>query len=168
MTVYGVDLIEKYNFVNYTSVEKVLPQADIVVCAMNLNPASSGYFDYKKLKTAKPGVIFINIARGEMSPSADLLKLIREGHLGGLAMDVYNQEALLAVSLRHQKTPEDPEVQAVLELVKYPNVIFTPHNAFNTREAVIRKSQQSMQQVEAFLKTGHFLWPLPVDEIKVK
>jgi D-lactate dehydrogenase len=56
-------------------------------------------------------------------------------------------------------------VQAVLELVKHPNVIFTPHNAFNTREAVIRKSQQSIQQVESFLKTGYFIWPLPGDEI---
>jgi D-lactate dehydrogenase len=52
-------------------------------------------------------------------------------------------------------------VQATLELAKRPNVICTPHNAFNTLESVERKSLQSVQQIEHFLKEGKFLWTLP-------
>ncbi|RIK75408.1 MAG: hydroxyacid dehydrogenase, partial [Planctomycetota bacterium] len=41
--------------------------------------------------------------------------------------------------------------------------ICTPHNAFNSHEAVQRKSDHSVQQVVAYLETGRFLWPAPLD-----
>jgi D-lactate dehydrogenase len=65
------------------------------------------------------------------------------------------------VALRGRRDSQDPEVQAVLALAQRPNVIMTPHNAFNTHEAVLRKSEQSVQQLIAFLNTGAFLWPVP-------
>ena len=164
MKVLGVDLIEKFNFVEYTAIETGLPLADIVVCAMNLNKLNRRYFSYDQLLKAPRGVIFINIARGEMSPAKDLLRLITEKHLGGLGMDVYNQEALLAVALRNQSPVADEELQATIQLAKMPNVIFTPHNAFNTAEALVRKSQQSAQQVISFIKSGKFLWFIPQSE----
>ena len=164
MKVLGVDLIEKFNFVEYTTIEKGLPRADIVVCAMNLNKLNRGYFCYDRLLKAPRGVIFINIARGEMSPAKDLLRLITEKHLGGLGMDVYNQESMLAVALRNQSPVADAELQATIQLAKMPNVIFTPHNAFNTAEALLRKSQQSAQQVISFIKSGKFLWFIPPSE----
>jgi D-lactate dehydrogenase len=164
MKVLGVDLIEKFDFVEYTSIEQALPQADIIVCAMNLNKLNVGYFNYKRLKTAPAGVVFINIARGEMSPSQDLLRLMSEHHLGGLGMDVYNKEAQLAVALRINKVDKDEEIKATIQLAKMPNVIFTPHNAFNTKEALNRKSQQTAQQIDAFIQSGKFLWPVPPPE----
>jgi phosphoglycerate dehydrogenase-like enzyme len=42
----------------------------------------------------------------------------------------------------------------------FVNVVLTPHNAFNTIEAVVRKSEQSIQQVQHFMETGEFLWPV--------
>jgi D-lactate dehydrogenase len=164
MKVLGVDLIKKFNFVDYTTIEEGLPQADIVVCAMNLNKLNKGYFTYDRLLKAPRGVIFINIARGEMSPARDLLRLISEKHLGGLGMDVYNQEAQLAVAVRQQRPVADEELQASIQLAKMPNVVFTPHNAFNTAEALVRKSQQSAQQVISFINSGKFLWPVPPPE----
>ncbi|GAB4377795.1 MAG: hypothetical protein Kow0042_26030 [Calditrichia bacterium] len=161
MTVWGVDLVEKHSFVHYTTLEKALPRADIIVCAMNLTEENVSYFDYHRLKQARQGVIFINIARGEMSPSRDLLRLVQENHLGGLGLDIYNRESELAITLRQKKESNDPEVQATLELMKYPQVIFTPHNAFNTIEAVQRKAQQSVQQIQHFLEEREFIWPVP-------
>jgi D-lactate dehydrogenase len=38
------------------------------------------------------------------------------------------------------------------------NVILTPHNAFNTAEAVERKATQTVQQIEHFVQNGEFLW----------
>jgi D-lactate dehydrogenase len=52
-------------------------------------------------------------------------------------------------------------VRAALQLAGMTNAILTPHNAFNTLESVERKSFQSIQQVEEFLKKGSFLWPIP-------
>ncbi len=161
MKVMGVDPVKKHAFVDYYPLEEVLPRADILVCAMNLTARNTGYFNYRRLKKTKKGVIFINIARGEMAPSADLVRLLKEEHLAAVGMDVYNHEADLAVSLRSGKISNDPEVRAALQLAGMTNVILTPHNAFNTAESVERKSFQSIQQVEEFLKKGSFLWPIP-------
>jgi D-lactate dehydrogenase len=127
---------------------------------MNLTADNVGYFRYEALKRTKRGVIFVNVARGEMSPSADLLRLLDEDHLGGVALDVFDAESQLAVALRTGRPCDDARVRATLELAKRPNVICTPHNAFNTIESVERKAQQSVQQIEHFLKHRRFLWPV--------
>lgn len=163
MTVFGVDIDKKYPEVTYVSIEKGLSQADIVVCAMNLTSENLGYFHYQLLKQGKPKLIFINIARGELSPIVDLWHLIEEGFLGGVALDVYENESELATLLRrgsgsHSK---DLNVLALLKLAKQPNVILTPHNAFNTHEALERKSVHSVQQVIQFLEQGQFIWTVP-------
>jgi D-lactate dehydrogenase len=158
MNVHGVDLEEKFNFVNYTTYEEAAPQADIIVAAMDLNDTSKAYFDYTKLKQAKPGAIFINIARGELSPLDGLLCLLEKNHLGALGMDVYENEKLIGPAMRGEISADTPQLQALKKLAQLDNVIFTPHNAFNTAEAVERKSEQSIQQLEEFKKTGNFLW----------
>ncbi len=161
MEVMGVDLVEKFSFVNYYSIHEVLPKADIIVCAMNLTDQNVNYFNYDFLRKTKTGVIFINIARGEMSPAQDLQKLLDEGHLGGLGMDVYSEESELGVALRSTSASQSKEIQPIVELSKRENVIFTPHNAFNTAEAVARKAEQSIEQICTFLNTNRFIWPLP-------
>lgn len=161
MHTLGVDIIQQHPDVTYVSIDEGLPQADIVVCAMATTVDNLGYFSYDRLKQARPGVIFVNIARGELSLSTDLLPLIDEKHLGGIGLDVYAQEGELAVSLRSGETSDYPQVKATLELATRPNVILTPHNAFNTHEAVARKAEHSIQQIQHLMDHGVFLWPVP-------
>jgi D-lactate dehydrogenase len=161
MRVLGVDIVKRFNQVQYVSLEDGLSEADIIVCAMNLTKDNIAYFNYDVLSNAKKGVIFINVARGEMSPSKDLLQLIEQGQLGGLGMDVFDREAELATLSRQGKESFPPEIQATKNLAQKANVLFTPHNAFNTRESVARKSEQSIHQIEHFLSRGRFIWPVP-------
>jgi D-lactate dehydrogenase len=161
MRVQGFDLVQKHRDVEYVAPDAGLAEADVIVCAMSLNPASAGYFDYPRLRKARRGAVFVNIARGEISPSRDLLRLLDEGHLGGIGLDVYDDEAELAVALRQQKTNISPHVKALMAMRNHPRVIFTPHNAFNTEEAVERKARQSVEQVQHFLQHGVFRWPAP-------
>lgn len=158
MNVTGVDIDPRHDDVTYRSIGEALPQADVIVCAMNLTPENTGYFDYKRLKQAPEGALFVNIARGEMSPSADLLKLIDEGHLGGVGLDVYDNEGALATRLRGEPVEMNKEIEATLALHKRENVILTPHNAFNTEESVFRKAEQSVEQLDYFFKQGRFKW----------
>ena len=116
MRVLGVDLELRHDFVNYGSLEAGLPEADIIVCAMNLTPENEGYFSREVLSQAKPGVVFVNVARGELSPMQDLLYLLEQGVLGAVGLDVYNHESELAVSLRTGTSAAHEEVQAVLAL----------------------------------------------------
>ncbi len=162
MTVLGVDIDERHDTVEYISIEEGLKRADIIVCAMNVTDDNRDYFKYMLLKKTHPGTLFINIARGELSPTGDLLRLISEGHLGGVGLDVYTEESALAVSLRSSAGKHSDAVDAVMQLNAFPNVICTPHNAFNTREAVSRKAAQSIQQILHFLSHSRFKWPVPL------
>lgn len=161
MKVLGVDIVKKHPSVSYIPIEEGIAQADVIVCAMNLTSENNGYFNYRMLKKAKQGSIFVNVARGELSPSADLLLLLDEEHIRGIALDVYNKESKLAVALRTGETSDDREIQATIALSRRPNVIMTPHNAFNTHEAVDRKASQSVQQLQHFFEHGSFLWTVP-------
>jgi D-lactate dehydrogenase len=161
MRVLGVDIVKRYDSVDYVSIDHGLAAADIIVCAMNLTAENRYYFNYHLLKQARPGVVFVNISRGEQSPSADLLRLLNENHLGGVGLDVFNHESELANSLRDGRGSDDEEVVNTLELAGRPNVICTPHNGFNTHEAIARKSKLSIAQIDHFLKNGEFPLPVP-------
>ncbi|HNR51690.1 MAG TPA: NAD(P)-dependent oxidoreductase, partial [Deltaproteobacteria bacterium] len=126
-----------------------------------LTPENREIFRYEVLKQAKPGAVFVNIARGELSPHNDLLRLLDEGRLGGVALDVYENEAELAVGLRSGSAGGNETVQAYLGLKDRENVILTPHNAFNTTEALQRKASQSAEQVVRFLSEKTFVWSVP-------
>jgi len=161
MDVVGTDIVRKHRDIRYVSLAQGVPQADVIVCAMNLTEENRGIFRYEVLKQAKPGAVFVNIARGELSPHNDLLRLLDEGRLGGVALDVYENEAELAVGLRSGSAGGNETVQAYLGLKDRENVILTPHNAFNTTEALQRKAGQSAEQVVRFLSEKTFVWSVP-------
>ncbi|MBN2423901.1 MAG: hydroxyacid dehydrogenase [Calditrichaceae bacterium] len=161
MHTLGVDIVQKYDDVDYVDIQTGMKQADIIVCCMNLTRKNQGYFNRSLFKQTKPNVILVNPARGELTPSREMLYLIKNKIIAGLALDVYENESELSVSFRSREKSNDPAVQAILELRQYPNVIFTPHNAFNTQEAVMRKSEQSIQQAIHFLEKGSFIWKVP-------
>ncbi len=162
LLVRGVDPVRRHEDVAYVSPADALADADIVVCAMNLTPRNRGYFTREVLAQAQRKPILVNIARGEFTPAAVLEAALAEGLLSGVALDVYNEESTLAPALR----TGDParltaDNQALLRLRGRPDVLCTPHNAFNTLEAVERKSEQSIRTLLHFRKTGQFLWPVP-------
>ncbi|MBL7066321.1 MAG: hydroxyacid dehydrogenase [Candidatus Marinimicrobia bacterium] len=161
MIVRGIDIVRKYSDVDYVDFDEALPDANIIVSAMNLTPENTGYFHYDRMKKGKPGVLFINVARGEQSPPSDLKRLLDDGTLGGIAMDVYPFEDELGAALRMNSKIKNEELKIIQTLSRYSNVIMTPHNAFNTTESVERKAEQSVQQVQHFLETDKFLWNVP-------
>ncbi|MCO5044224.1 MAG: hydroxyacid dehydrogenase [Verrucomicrobia bacterium] len=159
MRVRGVDITPRHKDIDYVSLEEGIADADVVVSSMNLTPDNRGIFAYSLLRHAKRGCIFVNVARGELAIISDLARLLAEGILGGVGLDVFNDEIHVADALR-QDSPH-PEAERLRSLALNPNVILTPHNAFNTTEAVWRKADLSSSQVLHFLQHGVFAWPLP-------
>jgi D-lactate dehydrogenase len=153
MNVCGVDLIQRFDSLRYLEKEDGIAWADAILCAMNLTESNRGYFSYSLLKKSKPGTVFINIARGEHAPTADLIKLAEEHHLGGIGLDVYENEPDVASGLRSGMNPASSQV---LHLLSFTNVLLTPHNAFNAIEAVERKSKFTAEQVDFFLRNKKF------------
>ncbi|HCE43001.1 MAG TPA: hydroxyacid dehydrogenase [Lentisphaeria bacterium] len=173
MKILGVDLKPKPEMkrkygLHYVSLKEGLENADIAVCALPLTDITRGMLDYKTLKSMPSGSIFINVGRGEVAPSGDLLKLLEKGIFGGIGLDVYDFEKDLASVLRDGKNASKlkPEarksVSAVLKLMKDSRAILTPHNAFNTAESVERKSLRTAENLASYLKTGKFLTPITI------
>jgi len=88
-------------------------EADVVVNAAPLTPATTDLFDAKFFATMKPGGYFINVARGRSVVQDDLVAALRSGQLGGAGLDVTEPEPLPAAH----------------PLWAMENVIITPHIA---------------------------------------
>lgn len=161
MRVLGIDPVRRLPDLDYVDKASGLAEADVLLCAMNLNASNAGYFDDEAWSRVRPGAVFVNIARGEMAPFAALLRALRGGRLAGIGLDVYNEEPNVAGFLRQTGFEETPELAAFRALRQDPRVLLTPHNAFNTTESVERKAVQTVEQYREWRAHGRFTTPVP-------
>jgi D-lactate dehydrogenase len=162
MEVKGVDIVARFRDLEYVSLREGLRWADVIFCACCLTGQTRGLLRYNVLKQARAGGVFINIARGEISPIEDLARLLSEGILSGLSLDVYEQEGVLADHLKGTRRSATVAIKKFLKLKNKDNIIFTPHNAFNTQEALEAKARLSAQAIQHFLQKGAFPAPVPL------
>ena len=164
LDVRGVDPVRRHPDVAYAEPEAALAAADIIVCAMNLTSKNRGYFDSARLAQTRRKPILVNIARGEFTPALALEAALEADLLSGVALDVFNEESTLAPALRTgNRSALTPDNHALLRLRGRADVLLTPHNSFNTLEAVERKSEQSIRALLHHRQTGQFPWPLPAE-----
>ncbi|HLJ20056.1 MAG TPA: NAD(P)-dependent oxidoreductase, partial [Stellaceae bacterium] len=90
-----------------------LATADAVVVTVPHTPETEGMIDPAAFAAMKPGVVFINIARGQVIDEAALLEGLKSGRIGFAALDVFRTEPL---------PPESP-------FWDQPNVLVSPHSA---------------------------------------
>lgn len=159
MNVAGVDLNPGIQDISYLSLSAGLRWAQVVVCCLPLTDKTRDLLNYAALRQARRETIFVNVGRGEVAPLKDLGRLLDEGRLCGVGLDVYEKEQQLSDALRGGKA--SPAVKVIQRLQKRSDVIFTPHNAFNTHESVERKARLSAEAVVSFLKGDGFPCPLP-------
>ncbi|TNC22777.1 D-2-hydroxyacid dehydrogenase [Amycolatopsis alkalitolerans] len=88
-----------------------LPAFDYVVAVAPLTEQTKGMFDAAAFATMKQSARFVNVGRGELVVTADLVTAMREGRIAGAALDVFETEPL---------PPDDP-------LWTMPNVLVSPH-----------------------------------------
>lgn len=159
MNVDGMDIVEKFDSVNYIPNGDDISKYDIIVSAMNLTKSNCNYFNNSFFDRVKNGIIFINISRGELSPMPVLNEYLQNETIAAIGLDVFDIEKKLAASLRNGES--DDEIDLIMKMNKLPNVILTPHNAFNTHEATHRKSEQTIEQIKTYIDNGKFLWNVP-------
>ncbi|MGD6853456.1 phosphoglycerate dehydrogenase [Bacillus infantis] len=115
--------------------EEVLNKADIITVHTPLTPQTKGLIDAKRIELTKKGVYFLNCARGGIINEKDLAEYIRNGHIAGAALDVFEEEP-----------PFDNP------LLGFDNVIVTPHLGASTREAQLNVATQVAEEVRLFLE----------------
>lgn len=138
--------------------------AEAIVCAMDLNPSSKGYFGYDRVGSVMKGQFLVNIASGEIILARDLKRLLDEKKLEGVALDVFENEASLGFQLRSGGLDVEKSSRVLVQLMEDPNVLFTPHNAFNSTNALSRKAEMTIRQLELLSNTEE-LDPCLIDHV---
>jgi D-lactate dehydrogenase len=126
--------------VTYGELDEVLASAHIVTLHVPSIPATHHLINEERLAQMQPGSYLINTARGEIVDTRALVAALRSGEIAGAGLDVLEGEhALREEAELLTNTSVDPTTWATLvadhALIDMPNVIVTPHIAFNTKEA---------------------------------
>lgn len=127
--------------------------ADIISLHCPLTPETHHIINADSLARTKRGALLVNTSRGGLVDTEAAIEALKSGQLGGLALDVYEQEADLFFRDLSSTIITDDVVQ---RLVSFPNVIVTGHQAFFTREAVTTICQTTLRSVTEF-ETGKTL-----------
>ena len=105
--------------VEFTDLDTLLTRSHVVSLHLLLNDETRVFLTRERISRMKPGVLFINTARGALVDEAAMIEALKSGHIRHAGLDVYNIEPL----------PADHP------LTKLPNVTLSAHSAFRTPEA---------------------------------
>lgn len=114
-------------------------------------------FDDDVFSKMKRGSLIINTSRGGIIDTEALVRALRNGTLSGAGLDVLEFESELEDDIAVLARDEQVEraILAELALLRTPNVLITPHNAFNSHEAVERIVTTSIENVRSALRGDH-------------
>ena len=169
------DVIASLLGYTYTSLDELLRRSHVLSLHVPLTPATVHLLDRDAFAKCRDGVIVINTARGGVIDTEALLEALDSGRVAGAGLDVLEDErvfqtaasSLIADQIvellhadsvspeeRHQRDPERLEELRTLgrneALLARPDVVFTPHVAFNSVEAVERIDQVTIDNIRAF------------------
>lgn len=151
--VLASDLVEDPNLVaagvRYVSRQTLLREADVISLHCPLTPDTRHLIDAAAIASARPGVTIINTSRGALIDAAALIEGLKSRKIGGVALDVYEQEADLFFEDLSSEIIQDDVFQ---RLLTFPNVLITGHQAFLTEEAlaaIARTTLASLADAEA-------------------
>lgn len=147
--------------VEYVPLEVLLPQSHIVSLHLPLTPETNHFIDAERLGTMRDGVMLINTSRGMLIDTAAVINALKQGKLGYLGLDVYEEEGdLFFEDLSDQVLHDD----VFSRLLTFPNVLITGHQAFFTREAMTNIAATTMDNLTA-AEHGRTLNQITTDDV---
>jgi len=141
--------------VTYQPLPDVLAASDIVSLHLPLSPETHHLIDATTVGLMKPGAMLVNTSRGKLIDTTAVIDALKSGRLGGLAIDVYEEEEGVFFEDLSGTVLQDDELA---RLLTFPNVLITAHQAFLTREAV---SEIARVTVTNLLRISRGDAPLP-------
>lgn len=119
-------------------VDSLISNSDYIIICAPLNDNTRGLVDRRRLKLLKSSAILVNVGRGAVIDQSYLIELLRERKIRGAGLDVYDGEPLAGV-------PNE----TIVELATLPNVIATPHIAYNTFEINDKQGAEILANLKA-------------------
>jgi len=148
------ELAKKLKF-EYVNLEECLRQSDIVSLHVPLTKSTFHLINRQNIKLMKKGAVLINTSRGPVVESEAILWALENDILAGVGLDVLEEEENLdnPEKLFNSYISNDDLKELVTAhlLREKPNVIITPHNAFNTKEAIGRIIKATIENIKKFM-----------------
>jgi D-lactate dehydrogenase len=146
--------LEKKLGFSYVSIENLMKNSDIVSLHVPYNKYTHHIIDKDKLRLMKKSAVLINTARGSLVDTNALLWALENKIIGGAGLDVIEGEDLIKDQKEVQISSLDMEKWKTIyidhKIFRMENVVFTPHNAFNSKEALSRIIVSTVENINAF------------------
>lgn len=150
------ELAQEIGF-EYVGLEELLAKSDIVTLHSAYRPETHHIINKESIKLMKKGAYLINTARGSLIETSALIMALEEGILAGAGLDVLEEECFIKEEkeLLSQAFLKTCDLQTVVQdhlLIQDKRVIVTPHNAFNSREAILRILETTLDNIQGQIK----------------
>lgn len=143
--------------------EQLLEQSDIITLHVPLNDSTYHLINTDNISKVKKGSIIINTARGDIVETDALIEALDNKYISGAGLDVIEGEEYIKEEkqLLHENTNQQT-LQRVIQghvLLSKENVVFTPHIAFYSQEALERILDTTIENIQCF-NNGN-----PIDQV---
>ncbi len=140
--------------VTYTDFHDLLEHSDVVSLHLPLTPQTHYLMNEKSIGRMKPGAHLVNTSRGKLIDTSAVIDALKAGHLGGVALDVYEEEEGIFFEDLSGLVLQDDELS---RLLVFPNVLITAHQAFLTNEALTEIARVTSENIARFFAGQPFL-----------
>lgn len=137
--------------VRYVPLPELLRESDVISLHCPLTPSTRHLIGEQALLAIKPGAMLLNTSRGAVVDTAAVIAALKDGRLGSLGIDVYEEEAHLFFRDLSDVVLQD---DVFARLLTFQNVLITGHQAFFTVEALTAIAETTIDNVDAFVATG--------------
>lgn len=149
--IYQDDQAAKELDFTYTTLDEIYKNADIISLHCPLTEKNHNMINEESMLKMKNGVIILNTSRGKLINAKDLVKCLEMGHIGGVGLDVFEDEEDYFLNDMSNSYIRDAELSILLSM---PNVVITAHQAFFTKEALEKIVSTTFSNIEDFISTG--------------
>ena len=130
--------------IEYLPLADLLTTSDIVSLHLPLTPQTHHLINADSVGHLKPGAMLVNTSRGKLIDTTAVIDALKQGRLGGLAIDVYEEEEGVFFEDLSGQVLQDDQLS---RLLTFPNVLITAHQAFLTREALGEIARVTVENV---------------------
>ena len=136
------------NDVEYTDTASLARESDIISLHTPLTAQTDHLICGDFINMMKPGAMLVNVSRGRLVHTAALIEGLKSGKIGGVALDVYEEEEGVFFENLSGLVLQDDELA---RLLTFPNVLITSHQAFLTREALSEIARVTVENINRFI-----------------
>ena len=136
------------NGIKYVDVGTLARESNLITLHAPLTPQTNHIVNEDTLALMKPGVMLVNVSRGRLIHTKALIQALKSRHVGGVALDVYEEEEGIFFEDLSGEILQDDELA---RLLTFPNVLVTAHQAFLTHEALSEIARITVENVRRFV-----------------